>query len=42
MNIDRHIINRLEKERNNAINQAQKQLIINPLDLLRNQLNSII
>jgi hypothetical protein len=42
MNIDRHIVNRLEKERNNAINQAQNQLIINPLDLLRNQLNSII
>ena len=42
LNIDRHIINRLEKERSNAINKAQNQLIINPLDLLRNQLNSII
>ena len=39
---DRHVIKRLENERNNAIKEAEKQLIINPLDLLRNQLNSII
>ena len=39
MNVDRHIINRVEKERHKAINLAQEQLITNPLDLLRNQLN---
>lgn len=39
LKVDRHIVSRFEKERNNAINAAQKQLITNPLDLLRNQLN---
>ena len=40
LNVDRRIINRVEKERNNAIVLSQQQLITNPLDLLRNQLNS--
>ena len=42
LKVDRHIVSRFEKERNNAINAAQSQLITNPLDLLRNQLNSNI
>lgn len=41
-NVDRHIISRLERERNNAILESQDQLIVNPLDIIRNQLNSII
>lgn len=42
MKVDRHIIKRMEDERNNGIKEAEKQLITNPLDLLRNQLNSNI